>query len=498
MMLQPQREKKMQYHTGDTLEMELVGLSSDGRAVGRSAEGMAVFVKGGVPGQIVIAHLMSVKKRMAEAEVVEVVRRAKEERAAPCPHAENCGGCPWQILPYRVQLEWKRRIVRDSLQRIGKIALPEDDVPPVLSLGEDAQWGYRNKMEFAFAADMEGKTLLGLRARYSHSVTNITQCMLQSTRTMAVLHELRRLCAKYHMYPATARGKGGRQGKSRFSRSIRQNDILRFAVIREPLAGGCLVELITRPSPQEAVNIRSIGKELLESSCGVTGFAHSIRRSESDIAYGEETALTLGDAQLKETLHINGRDVTFHLGHNAFFQVNSRAAELLYNTAAKLASSLFPTRKNGLWGKSCWDIYCGVGGLALTMAPHFRHVFALEVMAPAVDLAKENARAAGGGTSFRFEVGDAAKLEACFSRMGVPDLVVTDPPRAGMDEYTVKALLKHRPARMILVSCNTATLARDLALLSAAYDIRSVQPVDLFPQTPHVEALALLEAKGIV
>ena len=159
----------MEYHTGDTLELELSGLSADGRAVGRSAEGMTVFVRGGLPGQKVAARLTGVKKRMAEAEVAGVLQHAKEERPSPCPHGESCGGCPWQNMPYALQLDWKRRIVRDCLQRIGRLDLPEEKILPVLSCGEEAQWNYRNKMEFAFAADREGNTLLGLRERASRS-----------------------------------------------------------------------------------------------------------------------------------------------------------------------------------------------------------------------------------------------------------------------------------------------------------------------------------------
>ncbi|HJD96668.1 23S rRNA (uracil(1939)-C(5))-methyltransferase RlmD [Mailhella massiliensis] len=488
----------MEYHTGDTLELELAGLSSDGRAVGRSVEGMTVFVRGGLPGQKVAARLTAVKKRMAEAEVEEILQRAREERPAPCVHAANCGGCPWQSLAYPLQLEWKRRIVQDSLQRIGRLALPEEIIMPVLSCGEEAQWTYRNKMEFAFAESREGKTLLGLRERSSHSVTEVTGCLLQSRRAMAVLQALRELCDKYRLHAASSQRGGRRPRHGSFSRSVRQNDILRFAVIREPLAGGCLVELITLPSPQENSTLRKLGQELLACPHGVTGFVHSIRRNESDVAYGEETAFTLGEAQLSETLHLQGREVAFRLDHNSFFQVNSRAAELLYNSAAKLASALFSAEEDRLWGESCWDIYCGAGGLALTMAPHFQHIFGLEAVAQAVELARENARIAGGETTFRFEAGDAATLERRFSRMGIPDLLVTDPPRAGMDERTVQAILRHRPPRVILVSCNPATLARDLALLAPAYHLRAVQPVDIFPQTPHVETVAALEVKSLL
>ena len=484
----------MAYQKDDTLELVLHGLSPDGRTVGRSAEGMTVFVRGGLPGERVLVRLSGVKKRMAEAELLQVLEASPEERPAPCPHAADCGGCPWQRLPYDRQLVWKRRIVKDALLRIGRLERAEELVAPVLSTGEDAQWGYRNKMEFAFGQGPDGRTLLGLRSRASRSVTEVTQCMLQTPRTMAVLAALRSLCDKFSLRAAPS-GNGGHGKPSRprgLSSSVRQNDILRFVVIREPLAGGCLVELITLPSPQEASTLQKLGRSLMEAGVGVTGFVHSIRTSPADVAYGEGTVFTLGEDKLCEQLHLQGRDVTFRLDHNSFFQVNSRAAELLYNTAANLAAPLFSSA-DGLWGKDCWDIYCGAGGLALTMAPRFSRVFGLEAVASAVKLAAYNAKQAGGTTSCRFESGDAARLEQCFRRQGTPDLLVTDPPRAGMDEATVKAILNHRPPRLVLVSCNPATLARDLALLATAYRIRTVQPVDLFPQTPHVETVVSLE-----
>lgn len=483
----------MEYDRNDTLEMDLHGLSPDGRTVGRSPEGMTVFVRGGLPGERVLVRLSHVKKRMAEAELVRVVKPSSEERPAPCVHAEKCGGCPWQRLPGDQQLAWKTRIVQDALRRLGRLELPEGVLRPTIGVGDEAEWGYRNKMEFAFAQDENGGTRLGLRARSSRAVTEVTQCLLQTSRTMAVLEAVRGLCGRFGLRAAPSGRKAGERTpkKKNFSSSVRPSDILRFVVIREPRAGGCLVELITLPSPQETANVRKLGAALMDAGLGVTGFVHSIRADEADIAYGEETAFTLGEARLSETLHLQGRDVTFTLDHNSFFQVNSRAAELLYNTAADLASSLF-SGEGGFRGGECWDIYCGAGGLALTMSPHFARVFGMESVAQAVELASVNAQRLREETTFRFACGDAARLESIFRERGVPDLIVTDPPRAGMDEKTVQALLKHRPPRLVLVSCNPATLARDLALLSQAYDIRAVQPVDLFPQTPHVETVAAL------
>ncbi|WP_458400697.1 23S rRNA (uracil(1939)-C(5))-methyltransferase RlmD [Mailhella sp.] len=489
----------MEYEKGDTLELTLHGFSPDGRTVGRSAEGMTVFVQGGIPEQRVLVRLTAVKKRLGEAEIVKVLDNAPEERPAPCPHASVCGGCPWQSLPYPGQLSWKRRIVEDALRRIGRLDIPEGFVRPVLHVESPegaAEWHTRNKMEFAFAAGPDGKTRLGLRSRASRSVVEVTDCQLQTPRTMVVLSALRDLCERFDLHAAPAEQTRGRQNgkKQKFSQSVRQSDILRFAVIREPGDGGCLVELITLPSPQESRTIRKLGEKLIAGAWGVTGFVHSTRAASSPIAYGEETSFTLGTTSITETLQLQERSVTFRLGHSSFFQVNSRAAELLYNTAARLSSELFDST-DAIWGRQCWDIYCGVGGLALTMAPHFKTVYGLEVVPQAIELAQDNAEAAGTDTTFTFEAGDAATLERSFKRFGAPDLLVTDPPRAGMDERTVQAILKHRPPRLVLVSCNPATLARDLALLETAYTIRAVQPVDLFPQTPHIETVVTLARK---
>ena len=495
----------MEYSKGDALELTLHGFSPDGRTVGRTEEGLTVFVQGGVPGQRVLVRLTGVKKRLAEGELAEVLATAPEERPAPCPHAALCGGCPWQNLPYSGQLHWTGRIVEDALRRIGRLELPEGVLRPVLCPAPDTdgnahEWGTRSKMEFAFDTDREGRTRLGLRSRASRSVVEVEHCLLQTPRTMAVLAALRKLCAELDLHAAPAaehpRARQSLRGQNqKFSRSVRQNDILRFAVIREPRNGGCLVELITLPSPQEARRVRQLGEALMTGPWGVTGFVHSIRTAPAPVAYGESTVFTLGDCSLTETLSRQGRDVEFRLDHNSFFQVNTRAAELLYDTAADLARTLFPNTDGERWGAQCWDIYCGVGGLALTLAPHFDTVFGLEAVAPAIALAKANAEALGGETRFTFEAGDAAALESCFKRFGKPDLLVTDPPRAGMDERTVQALLKHRPPRLILVSCNPATLARDLALLAPSYEINAVQPVDLFPQTPHIETVVSLRRK---
>ncbi|MBP3730205.1 MAG: 23S rRNA (uracil(1939)-C(5))-methyltransferase RlmD [Mailhella sp.] len=474
------------------LELEIQGLSSDGRAVGRTKEGLAVFVQHALPGQRVLAHVTRLQKHFAEAQASVILRRSAEERAAPCPHAGSCGGCPWQTLPYDAQLRWKRRIVLDAMIRIGRLNIKDSFIPLPLFAGKEAplEWGYRNKMEFCFARGEDGGTILGLRERYSHRAFSVLHCRLQTARTMKVLEELRRQCEKHGLYAAPA------SMQENASKKDRDHSILRFAVVREPKGGGCMLELITLPAPATEGSIRQIGGEMMRSG-SITGFVHSIRTAQTSVAYGERAVFSLGEATLSETLSIEGIPLDFRLGHASFFQVNSQAAELLYSTAVRLASELFE-KTLGRWGKSCWDIYCGVGGLALSMSRHFDHVYGLETAEQAVRLARQNACINGlDSSSFSFESGDASLLESRFTNFGVPDLLVADPPRAGMDAEVTRALLKHQPQNLLLVSCNPATLARDLARLAPAYSLRAVQPVDLFPQTPHVETVVLLCRKHI-
>ena len=312
----------MIWNAGDSLELTLHGLAHDGRAVARPENGPVVFVRGGLPGQRILARLTAVKKRMAEAEMLNVVAPAEDERPAPCPHAADCGGCPWQSLPYRAQLGWKRRLLTDALARIGGVKDAETLTRPVLPSPANAfgpgEWRYRNKMEFAFAPGPDGLPRLGLRRRASHEVVDVDACLLQTPRTMRVLAALRVLVRASGLpaWTPEEQAPGG----------------LRFVVIREPggTPGACVVELISAPFAAASL-VTELGRALLDGPWGVTGFIHSTRAASSDVAYGEKTELTLGDTTLTESLNLAGHPapVRFALGHNAFFQVNSRATELL-------------------------------------------------------------------------------------------------------------------------------------------------------------------------
>ncbi len=512
---------------GDIIDIIPHGFSHDGRAVGRLPEGPVVFVRGGLPGRRVRARVEAVKKRLVEAVAEAVLAPAPNERPAPCAHAETCGGCPWQCLPYADQLLWKRQLVRDALDRIG--GLRDVDCAPALP-SPAGEWGYRNKMEFAFGPAQNGAPL-GLRRRASRDVEPVTDCLLQTPLTMRLVAALRE-----HTPGMLASGVEPR-----------------FAVIRETrgqtasagaasAGAACLVEIITSPlntlpdAEAAALAVRRAGEALMRAFPEVTGFVHSIRAvprdsragggqtaraAEPDVAVGEKTVLALGNPELVETLRLDGREIPLRLNHGSFFQVNAGAAELLYATALYEAGlenrgetgeapppqtppakgvTPFANPIMGAGGEtpriaSCWDVYCGVGGLALAFAPYAKSVLGLESAESAVALARRNAKGLDAAHC-RFERADAARLGEYFRRKGAPDLLVADPPRAGLAPEAVQAVLRARPPRLVLVSCDPGTLARDLALLAPAYAVGRVQPVDLFPQTPHVECVVALSLKN--
>ena len=453
----------------NSIAMDVLSLAHDGRAVCREG-GKVVFVRGGLPGQRIQVRLTHEKKRFAEGQCVAVLRPAPDAVPAPCPHAGACGGCPLQEMPYASQLYWKSRILEQTLLRIGK--LPSVPLQPIIP--SPRPWGYRNKMEWAFANGAEGELLLGMRAAGSHAVVNIRDCLLPPPGGMDVARALRPLAAATGLPAWEADAEQG-------------HGFWRHAVVRMPQSGAsnapspCLLTCITAPGDARARDaVKALGQELMARLPRLTGFVHEERRAPSMVAQGERTVLRLGETTLQETLG----GLSFSLDHGGFFQINTDAAESLCATARRMAA---------LRGtETLWDLYCGAGAPGLCLARDAAEVWGVEVSAPSVDRARRNA-AAAGMTHCQYEAGDAATTIHGWS---APHVVLADPPRAGMHADVIHRLLRAQPDKIIYISCNPATLARDIALLSAGYDVAEVVPVDLFPQTPHVESVTLLHRRS--
>ncbi len=445
----------------ETVELSVEALVSDGRGLARR-DGFVFLVEDALPGQTVQARVLRVRSRLADARTARTVVPSPDECPASCPHSA-CGGCEWQRLKYPSQLKWKARLVRDALERIGHISNPP--VLPVLA--SPLQWGFRNKTAYALAGGGNEPLRIGMRRRRSRDVVDVTQCLLQSTFTMRVLAALRAVV------PDTGlAARDERTGRGYW----------RFVVLRES-GEDRLVEIITGPHPSNAKAAARLGERLgsalRREVPEITGFVLSERTSAVQVAQGERVRHKEG----KTCVHTRLAGLQLEWNCRTFFQVNTGAAEILCRQAHDL---LMPCGTEILW-----DLYCGVGGIGLSLAPHIRELYGMESSKSSVLCARKNAEAA---TSIRrrFEIGDAADAFHCFP---APDMVVADPPRAGMEPRVIAGLLQLVPNAILYVSCNPATLARDAALLLKAYRLEAVQPLDMFPQTPHVETLALFKRR---
>ncbi len=453
-------QKAIMPAAGAELELIISDLNSDGGSVARH-EGLVYFLDKGLPGEQVLARVSSVKKNLVEANVTATLRPSPHKVTPFCRHFGDCGGCPWQDLDYEAQLMWKRGRVEATLARIAKL---EADVPPVIA--SPARQGYRNKMEYAFAPDGVG-VALGLRRRASLDICPIDFCPLQSPESGAVLRAVREWAAKHA-----------------FSAWDGQRGVLRYLVLREPAyqpegKPERMVELIcgeVPPAPAQQELWATLG------ALGVTSFMVSQRRNRLALAKGEKTVRRFG----RETLREKIGHLMLEFPAQGFVQTNTAAATLLYGQVRSLAALK--------GGETVWDVYSGVGSLGLFLADQASALLGLELEKEAVRIAIKNA-AALGFSHCRFVAGDAAKMLP--AQNGQPHLLVTDPPRGGMSPTLIPVIKAKSPDKIIYVSCDPATLARDAAALAPKYSLEEIRVVDMFPHTPHIETVALLRRTDI-
>jgi 23S rRNA (uracil1939-C5)-methyltransferase len=437
---------------GDVLELTVESLAHGGNGVARH-DGYVVFVAGAVPGDRVRAVVGKAKKAYAEARTVELVEPSPDRIPPRADHP----GAPWQVLPYERQLEVKADQVREALERIGHLEGFELD--PIVPAVE--QWRYRNKLEYSFGPGPDGELVCGFHApgRWDE-ILPMDDCLLASERSNAVREQVLAWCRE--------------QGLSGWDRRD-QRGLLRNLVIREGRRTGELqVRLVTSPG--------SIDVDSLADAVQCDGLFWTRQDQVGETALGGETTLISGTPQLREQLG----GLEFLISPEAFFQTNTEMAERLYAIAAEFA---------GLRGhERVFDLYCGIGTIALTLAARAREVVGVEIVEPAVADAIENARV-NDITNARFYAGDIRlAMRELVERAGRPDVAVVDPPRAGLSQKVVRRILEAEPSRIVYVSCNPTTLAPNAAqMVEAGYRLIRVRPVDMFPQTPHIESVALLE-----
>ena len=434
---------------GELLEVEIDSLAFGGRGVAR-VDGYVVFVSGGLPGDRVRAEITKPKGRFAEARSVELLRPGADRVADRCLHeGEPCPGAPWQGLAYEQQLIHKRDQVEEALRRIG--GLDGFELEEIESAAE--QWRYRNKLEYSFGAQDE-ETVLGFHASGRWDmVVGIEDCLLASERGNAARNAVREWAREEAVAPYRRRAGTG---------------TLCNLVVREGRRSGQVqTRLVTtpKPFPKPPVDLHTVVDDGSGGSEGPTG--------------------VLGEEWLREELC----GLNFEMSYNAFFQTNTEMAERLYGIAAEFA---------GLsGGERVFDLYCGIGTIGLTMAGRAGEVWGLEIVPEAIADAERNAERNGIGNA-RFLAGSARTgVRPLIEQAGKPDVVLLDPPRPGLSQKIVRRVLECEPKRIVYVSCNPTTLAPNAAqLVEAGYTLRRVRPVDMFPQTPHIECVALFERQS--
>jgi 23S rRNA (uracil1939-C5)-methyltransferase len=431
---------------GDELVLDVDTLAYGGRGVARS-NGYVVFVSGALPGDRVRARLTKSKRAFAEARTVELIRPGADRVPDRCVHGgEPCPGAPWQGLAYERQLAYKREQVDDALRRIGGLEAFELERPVPAA----EPWRYRNKLEYSFGS-VDDETALGFHARGRWDrVVDVDDCLLASERNNAARNDVRAWARDQGIPPYDRRERDG---------------VLRNLVVREGRRTGQIqTRLVTSAAAiaRPPVDLHTVIEGDSGGTDGPTG--------------------VLGEEHLADEL----AGLRVRISPDAFFQTNTEMAERLYAVAGEYA---------GLSGNErLFDLYCGIGTIALALARDAGEVWGLEVVPAAIADAEHNARR-NGISNARFVAADARLgVRPLIERAGRPDVVLLDPPRAGLSKKLVRRVIECEAPRIVYVSCNPTTLAPNAAQLAAAgYRLRRVRTVDMFPQTPHIECVALLE-----
>lgn len=454
----------------DVLTLDVEDVALGGKALAR-VDGRVVFVDRGLPGDRVSARVTRVSRRFAEARLVSVEQPSAERVPARCAHADVCGGCRLQELPYPLQARLKERQVREALEHLGGIAEPP--VRPIVPAPE--AWHYRNKMEFSFfpgrAPDGAEVPVLGLHERGTFDrVFELSECWLPSPLTVEVVRFTQRF-AREHRWSA--------------HHPSRHDGVARFLTVRHlPHTASCAVHLLAAPG--ELPGLEAWARGVAALSPEVRTVTLGVSRSRANVAFAEEERALVGDGVIVERL----LGLEFEVVANAFLQTNSAQAERLY------AGALAAARLRG--DERVLDLYCGAGGLTLLFARAAAEAIGVESVPDSLERARRNA-ARNGLANARFEPGEARAVLRQWARgerpgAPRPDVVVLDPPRAGLHTRVVARVAELAPDRIVYVSCNPATLARDLKDFAGhGWRTAEVTPYDMFPHTPHIECVARLE-----
>ena len=448
---------------GDVVRTEIAGYGHNGEGVGRVKD-FTLFVGGALRGETVEARVTEVHRSFGRAELVRVIEPCSERVAPPCPTYERCGGCQLLHLTYEAQLELKQQRVIDALARLG--GLP--DVIVHETVGMEHPWHYRNKVQYPLGRS-GGEIVVGCYEQRTHQIVPTKECLIQQDVNNRLMQAVRDLAQEW--------------GLSVYDEETGRGFLRHILIKNAAQTEQAMVVLVT--NGRDFPRGKEFGLALAARVPALTSLVQNINMLKTNVILGPQTRVLWGEEAIID--EVGG--LRFRVSSTSFFQVNPLQTEILYERALSYA---------GLTGReTVVDVYCGVGSLTLFLARRARKVYGVEVVEGAIEDAEENA-GLNGITNVEFVLGEAERVLPKLAAIGIRfDLAVLDPPRAGCDQKVLQTLARVGVRRIVYVSCNPSTLARDLKLLHGLeYTTREVQPVDMFPHTYHIECVARVEKLG--
>lgn len=461
----------------DCVRLTIEDIGTSGEGIGK-VDGFTVFVKDAVIGDVIEAKVMKAKKNYAYAKLIEVLVPSKDRAEAKCPVARQCGGCQIQQMRYEAQLAFKQNMVRNNLERIG--GLHSFEMCPII--GMDDPFRFRNKAQFPVGEDKNGNIVIGFYAGRTHYIVENTDCCIGAEVNQDILAAVKSYMQENYIRPYCEE---------------RHEGLIRHVLIRTGYhTNEIMVCLIVNADRKDRLKNADRLINALKKISGMTSIMVNFNHQKTNVILGNTSEVLWGKAYIEDYIG----DVKYQISPQSFFQVNPQQTEKLYAKALEYA---------GLTGReTVWDLYCGIGTISLFLAKNARKVYGVEIVPQAIEDARKNAEI-NGIHNAEFFVGKAEEIVPQFykeasekaaadgdseaARSIHPDVVVVDPPRKGCEEALLNTIVKMQPQRIVYVSCDSATLARDLKILSAqGYRVVKVQPVDQFGHSVHVECVVLM------
>ncbi len=457
------KQQEMALAPGQTFPITIKRLGINGEGVGYFKRGV-VFVPGALPGEEIVAEAVKVHPKYAEAKVKKIRKKSEHRVVPPCPVYDKCGGCQIQHLDYRQQLKEKRDIVRQAFERHTRFS---KDLDIRDTIGMEDPWSYRNKSQFQAGTTKDGRIIAGLYGINSNQIIDIPTCMVQHPSCNEITDTVKKAMKELGIPAYDQKKKAG---------------IVRTIVVRAGFATGevqVVIVTISDKLPKKNQLIQIIQEKHPE----VKSIVQNVNKDQTPLIFGDKTTHLAGEPIINERLG----DLSYELSARTFFQLNPLQTVTLYNEAKKAAA--LTGRENVV------DAYCGVGTIGLWLSDEAKEIRGMDIIPESIEDAKKNA-ARHGKTNVHYEVGKAEDVMPKWIRKGwKPDVLVVDPPRTGCDRTLLDTILTSKPKRIVYVSCNPSTLAKDIQVLSRLYKVEYIQPVDMFPHTAHVECVSQLILK---